>query len=752
MSTPSQFTSFFQSADDATQDAILRTAILRQFTVPELTRVVRVQPTIDPVTLLQDYLKGDSPYYLPGDIREYLCEQFQQRDPVRYQDLHRAAAMFYREAGQGERAIAHHLAVGDVTPAVEIAEKIVHPLLVGERHTDVLDLHAQLQTCDAHMPNVYLAAAIVLMHQLRFAEAYRALVKAESQFQYVNDDDGVVAVQAQIATIHLEGGDYQRALQQAEDALRRLAQTKTLNAMVQGMLLRVKALALSYLGQHPEATAAIKDAITSYKIDSDGNAHSIIYQDAVIVFGRAGERALADDAAVKFIERSRKLGDGLRLAYAHNSMGVLYHEQGAYDNALYNYGMGLDQLNAVDDARARAYLLFGVGDVKRDTWRYAEAEDCYVQCLQHIGNDDPFLRCQVHWGLSKLNRWQGNTKRALNHARDALFIAEQHNMAPEIALSHAMIDIVTDDNPTAYLQALASYESDATQYIAAEVLHMEWAYDGPVDIQQQIDALLVYRYQAASPPTVGGDVRVQALGNQSVQINGQVVQRTAYRYDTKALEFFFYVLFNWPVTKQQIINQLFPQQQRGKVDNQFSLARQRARKIAPGLIVHVNDAYQIHEGGRVLDIDYYRFTEYLREAERLSAKQALKADRLRAAIRLYGGDFLPQVDSTWARDLRRQLKADYGQALIDLSDCVAYHGNYAEAANLAEQAIAVNPFDEAYYRKKMCHLHADNNRTALAQFFDEMLAFFERELGTPPSKATWDLWYRLSGDDGGATH
>ncbi len=742
-----EFVSTFNAADITVQNTILRTAILPRFTLQELSQVTRMPPASDHLEMMEPFADDNGTYTLPKAIQDYLCQEFQRRDGVAYKALHRIAANYYIECGQRELAIRHMVAIGEIDPAAAIAEKVVHPLLADEQDALVLEIHALLKPHPVRMPNVYLAAAVALMHEARHAEAYSALMVAESQFRVVQNNDGLLRVHTQIATIHLERGNYLQALDQCDTALHQIREnSQPVAPIVEGPIWRVKALAHTFAGNHADAMTAIEQAITHYEAEADDNARCIIYQDAVVVYSRARDQKRTDAMATKFIGAAHKVGNPVRLAWAYNSLGVLYHERGNYELAKYNFNLGLELTSTSTDVRSRAYLMWGMADFKRDTWHYGQAEDYYIQCLQHIGDEDPILRCKTHLNLSKLMRWQEEPKQALAHAHDALFIAEQHNMDHEIDMSLAMVDIVGGGDPATYLDVIAGYETDPEQYIAAEVAHMQWPYDGPVDIQEQMGALVDYYYSVMSQPTTMlKALRLQTLGKQRVLLNEMVVQREVYEHDKTALAFFIFVLNNWPVTKQQIIDNLLPEKKASTADNAFGMARRRARLIVPELIVFKDNAYYIKQDVVTINNDFEKFKGHIAEADRMFDRQTLKIDHLRSAIALYNGDFLPALDHKWVRDMRYQLNIDYSWALTTLSKCMAANGDYDEAIALLDKAIAVNPFDESFYRMKMRYLYKSNNHAALVRFGDELEAISE-EKGIKLSDETWALYRRLTGE------
>jgi DNA-binding SARP family transcriptional activator len=143
----------------------------------------------------------------------------------------------------------------------------------------------------------------------------------------------------------------------------------------------------------------------------------------------------------------------------------------------------------------------------------------------------------------------------------------------------------------------------------------------------------------------------------------------------------------------------------------------------------------------VLDSDSVRFEALLSEAARLSGREKLAV--LLQALEVAGrGEYLPGVESGWAVQRREYLEDRAAQARLQAAQLAFTGQRYEQAAYLAEEVVARDPFKESAWRLLMRIAGAVGDE-------DRMVASFRRcsaalsELGVTPSDATRELFDRL---------
>ena len=156
-------------------------------------------------------------------------------------------------------------------------------------------------------------------------------------------------------------------------------------------------------------------------------------------------------------------------------------------------------------------------------------------------------------------------------------------------------------------------------------------------------------------------------------------------------------------------------------------------------------------------VDVVIAADAARDAEASLAAGDLAEARAAAALAesLTRQPFLPGEEGEWVEGKRRELVDVRGRALTALADASLLSGDSREAANWAEQAIALAPFRETGYVRLMeAHTLAGNRAEAL-QVYERCRRLLAEELGTYPSPETESRYRALleapSASPGGAT-
>ena len=132
-------------------------------------------------------------------------------------------------------------------------------------------------------------------------------------------------------------------------------------------------------------------------------------------------------------------------------------------------------------------------------------------------------------------------------------------------------------------------------------------------------------------------------------------------------------------------------------------------------------------------------------AEQALAMGHLEEARAAAApaVGLLRQPFLPGEDGAWVEARRRELADVQGRALNVLAEASLRLGDAPEAAKWAEQALALEPFREAGYRRLMEAHAAAGNRAEALQVYERCRLLLAEELGAYPSPETESIYRQL---------
>ncbi len=197
-----------------------------------------------------------------------------------------------------------------------------------------------------------------------------------------------------------------------------------------------------------------------------------------------------------------------------------------------------------------------------------------------------------------------------------------------------------------------------------------------------------------------------------------------------------------PVPLDRIVHALWPDDP--PVDpgaNVATLVSRSRRLLGPDVLAASGRAYRLAEGGgwRV-DLDEAEVLVTEAAARLAAGQQGLAAAGARAALELLGTQpaLVDEADDDWVLTVRREVAGLRRRSRHVLAASLVAHAP-AEAARVAEQALAVDGYDEQPVRDLMRALVADGRPAAALSAYDALAARLRDDLGTAPARDTADL-------------
>lgn len=271
-----------------------------------------------------------------------------------------------------------------------------------------------------------------------------------------------------------------------------------------------------------------------------------------------------------------------------------------------------------------------------------------------------------------------------------------------------------------------------------------------------IDQLLA---SAPTHPCAGAALRVQTLGGFRVWRRDSEIATTAWGRE-KALHLFqFFVTARRQfVHKEQIIDRLWPDIDIDRGDRDFKVALNALNKALEPDRNPREEAQFTHRYGLAYGLNFDSVWLDAEAFEQLvtTGNQALSepAPRLQvaidcyaAAVRLYGGDFLPErryEDWTSAERERLQLLAlntmtALGELLLTRTPL--------ESLRLAQRVLAVDPVWEDAYRLQMRAFAVQRNRPLALKTYEACVRVLKEEFGVEPLPETTELYEQILRDE-----
>jgi len=254
--------------------------------------------------------------------------------------------------------------------------------------------------------------------------------------------------------------------------------------------------------------------------------------------------------------------------------------------------------------------------------------------------------------------------------------------------------------------------------------------------------------QAGTTASGRSGLSIRALGAVEVRVDGRLVEPADWGY-SKPRELFFLLCASPPRTRDQLGLALWPDLSSSQLRNALHSAMRDLRRAIGDRdwVVFAGGRYRFNaEGPHRFDVT--EFENALAAARRVPGPQALS--HLQKAISVYGGDFLEGAASgEWAELRRRQLRTDYEMALGATGAILVKAGQFRQAVQIYERAVAHEPLDEAAHRELMkCWARLGEPARALRHYQD-LQDFLRKELGAPPAAETARIYESLRAADQG---
>lgn len=729
-------------------------------------------------------------------FRNFLQEELREHNPGLFVHLHVRAARWFEEENRIEEAFDHYMIADLVERAATIAERVAQSYFSQGKVETLLNWRAQLRGDSVLAPRLSYTCARIHTDRYDYADAEADLAAAEKGFRRSKDRTGLSEVRIQRAMIDLQRGNYQRVARQATE----LAQLPPGPANLRGRALKILGVASLRLGELETALAQLQEALALHRADGDAYALANVLQDLGVTYSRLGRLDKASACLQEVVALRRSLGGAGALALALNNLGYYYHRGGNYTQAMDTFKEGLSVVGRMPNRRAEGYLLGSMGDLQRDRGAHDEALQLYNKALELIGNTEPALRSAILVSASTTRRYQGRLRDAIALAKEALALAEDHDIALESATAQAalwaaraqageagqalehleavaadlhrqgtqseLVWIYTlcahaallcaDGRATdTYLKAALSLarQVGSTQPLVAEVLHTPRLEEHVTANLNKYDTLLrdlkrLREAQVKSPyivqvsnrirSDITYSLRVLTLGQEVIERDGQPISPSEWR-STAAMELFLYLLFMGPVSRESISLVFWPDSHPRRVRSNFHTTLYRARRaLGENAITFKDGLYLINPE---LDVwcDAHQLETLTQQARLLPPRDARTEDLWRKAVDLYQGSFLPSFDMEWVIYRRESLQETFLEALIGLAECTHARSALREAIATFKRALDVDPYREDVHRAIMsCYAELGEKKQVLTHL-RKLQELLREDLAIEPSAETMAL-------------
>ncbi len=165
-------------------------------------------------------------------------------------------------------------------------------------------------------------------------------------------------------------------------------------------------------------------------------------------------------------------------------------------------------------------------------------------------------------------------------------------------------------------------------------------------------------------------------------------------------------------------------------------------------ISHGTYLMNLPEGSRVDDRDFEEDLHRAMKAPHGTADERRAAiERLETALRLYRGDYLPDVPfDDWVLRRREYLRELFLRGNRILASLYVDEGRNEEAITVADKILSMDPWDESAVMVKMKALAAEGRVSAALRAYETLRERLQNDLRLSPDEKLTAFYHRLRGD------
>jgi LuxR family transcriptional regulator, maltose regulon positive regulatory protein len=246
----------------------------------------------------------------------------------------------------------------------------------------------------------------------------------------------------------------------------------------------------------------------------------------------------------------------------------------------------------------------------------------------------------------------------------------------------------------------------------------------------------------------GYSIRVQTLGTFKIWLGEKEVGDKEWQRE-KAKELFqLFITKNVLIAKDEIIQTLWPNQDKKSADRDFKVALNslqnllepaRKARAAPFFIIREGMFYGLNPHA-VIDLDTTQFQALIQNG--LNEMEQDKAiPYLEKGLSIYEGEYLPERRyDDWCINKRESMLVYFLRGAEKMGQLMVRKENYERAIFWCERILARDRTWEEAYRLLMYSYYRKNNRPYALKWYKKCMEVLEEELGVPPLEPTKHMY------------
>jgi LuxR family maltose regulon positive regulatory protein len=534
------------------------------------------------------------------------------------------------------------------------------------------------------------------------------------------------------------------------------------------MLLMELGMAHGWAGRHDQALVHYNRALDYWRSTENIVQQANLLNNLGFLYHLKGDYERASSLLEEALACAGQSGYARIEALALSSIGDLYADLEAPEAALSAYRQARETAQRINYRFLLLYLDLAEAALARSQGELVRARDLLESAGRHAQQSGSAFEQGLHQlEAGQLALAQDNPLEAIAHLEGAARRFDDGGQRVESACAHLHLAIAyyAAEDKQAILDHLertfrlaSELDSQHPLVVAgreAKVLlgtaqgdpvvgqQASWLLRQIVQFEQNIPALRRHlRRQVAAVPFASPTLIIHALGKIQVMVDGKPVTNADWQGQA-ARDLFFCLLAHPDGLAKEVVGTIFwPDSSPSQLKLKFKNAIYRLRQALGQEVVLFEEDYYRFNRGLDYEYDVEAFWRKLGQAQ-ATTDPSEQAAAYRAAIRLYRGPYLPEIEGDWAWAEREQLAQAYMEAVLTLARLHLEAKEYGVALEYCRRALAEDPCQEEAHRLAMRVHAATGNRAAVVRQFERCRQALLNEVNVPPSPQTTSLYETL---------
>jgi len=533
-------------------------------------------------------------------------------------------------------------------------------------------------------------------------------------------------------------------------------------------------LGLVYMrqGHFSRSLSRYEQALIHWRTTENIVRQSNLLNNLGVLYHQRGEYTQAGKFLLQALVLAKKSGNTRIESYSLTSLGDIYTDLEVFDAAKESYRQAKEISTRIDNRFLQLYINLAettLGFKRKNLSQASNFLEIAKTFIKENTSDFEIGLIQLSSGILSLA--QGNTKEALpllkkslRHfsaggqtseiIRSHIALARAYFAQDEIQLSFSHLDqamVIGNRRENIHTLILASREAKELLKHTQTSTKLAFA---AVQLQEQVakfeDSIATFRRSLRQLDVKGNikqhaNLKVITLGTTQVSVSGKSVTAPEWSNQKTVRELFFLLLSNPKGLSKEIIGLHFwqdstPQQ----LKIQFKNALYRLRRALGKDVILFNEQDDTYHFNRALDYEYdaESFNNFISQGKNASNPKEQMAF-YRAAIAIYGGNYLPDMDISWVDMAREQYAQDHLHLELALAQYSLDAGDHAPTLTHCQNILNNDSCSEEAHRLAMQAHAALGNQANLVRQFGICKNSLEQELGVLPSSHTEQLYKKL---------